>query len=204
MIHPFHKFSLFLLSACVVATPAFGQQAPVVAASTTSQPPEIKQMQHLEDQWDDALARHDQYGLELVLAPQFIDISSAGDVTTRNQQIARIFLKDNGAPASLHQKVITVRMYGDIAIVNGTYTLQKHGEGGPVEERGVFSHVFQRVRTAWQCINSQRTLVVEESLTKPKTHKKNSASNAELPMHVPGLYQGSEAVASPAPQGAKQ
>lgn len=151
----------------------------------------MKQMQHMEDLWDDALAKRDQYGLELVLAPQFLDISSSGDVTTRNQQIARLFLKDNGTPQNMQQKVVTVRMYGDISVVNGTYTMQKRDDGGLVEERGVYTHVFQRVRTAWQCINSQRTLVVEESLTKPKTRKK-SGSSAALPMHVPLVYPGSD------------
>lgn len=148
-------------------------------------------MQHMEDLWDDALGKRDQYGLELVLSPQFIDISSAGDVTTRNQQIARLFLKDNGTPQNLQQKVVTVRMYGDISVVNGTYAMQKREEGGLVEERGVYSHVYQRVRTAWQCINSQRTIVVEESLTKSKGRKK-SGNPAELPMHVPLIYQGSD------------
>ena len=151
-------------------------------------------MQHMEDLWDDALAKRDQYGLELVLSPQFIDISSSGDVSTRNQQIARLFLKETGSPALLKQKVVTVRMFGDMAIVNGTYTMQKHDNGALVEERGVFSHVFQRVRTAWQCVNSQRTAVVEENLTKPKG-KKNNTSPAELPMHVPLIYPG----ADPAP-----
>jgi len=176
----------------VVAAPVFSQQAPPPAvAQPATQSPEVKQMQHMEDVWDDALAKRDQYGLELAMSPQFIDISSSGEVTTRNQQIARIFLKDNGAPQNLQQKVVTVRMYGDIAIANGTYTMQKRENGALVEERCVFSHVFQRVRTAWQCINSQRTVVVEESLTKTKSKKKNSP--AELPMHVPGIYKGDPA-----------
>lgn len=178
------------------ASSAIGQQ-PAAPAPATSQTPEVTQMQHMEDLWDDALAKRDQYGLELVLAPQFIDIASNGDVTTRNQQIARLFLKETGSPAQLKQKVVTVRIFGDMAIVNGTYTMQKHDNGALVEERGVFSHVFQRVRTAWQCVNSQRTAVVEESLTKPRK-KNNNPSPAELPMHVPLVYKG----ADPAPPAA--
>jgi ketosteroid isomerase-like protein len=186
-------FCLFTL-----ASSAVSQQPPPAAAARVT--PDMKQMQHIEDQWDDALAKKDQYGLELVMSPQFIDISSAGEVTTRNQQIARLFLKEGGALQKLEQKVVTVRMYGDISLVNGTYTLHKRENGAEVEERGVFTHVFQRVRTNWQCINSQRTIVVEENLTKPKAAKK--ASPAELPMHVPLIYKGADpAPAAPAQQG---
>jgi hypothetical protein len=187
-------FCLFAL-----ASSAVSQQPQAAPAARVT--PEMKQMQHIEDQWDDALAKKDQYGLELVLSPQFIDISSVGEVTTRNQQIARLFLKESGAPLNLEQKVVTVRMYGDISLVNGTYTLHKRENGAQVEERGVFTHVFQRVRTNWQCINSQRTIVVEENLTKPKAAKK--ASPAELPMHVPLIYKGSDPAPAATPPAAQ-
>jgi len=139
----------------------------------------MKMMQRIESQWDDALAKRDQYALELVLSPQFIDISSTGDVTTRNQQIARLFLKEGSTLPKLEQKVVTVRMFGDISLVNGTYTLQKKENGAMVEERGVFTHVYQRVRTNWQCINSQRTMLREDG------GKSKKQSNAELPFHFP-------------------
>jgi len=197
----FRTFFLSIFCSLAIASSAFSQQA-APAVPTKPAPPsgDMKMMQRIESQWDDALAKRDQYALELVLSPQFIDISSTGDVTTRNQQIARLFLKEGSTLPKLEQKVVTVRMFGDISLVNGTYTLQKKENGAMVEERGVFTHVYQRVRTNWQCINSQRTIVVEEDLTKPKNAKKAASppkqtSPAELPMHVPLIYKG----ADPAP-----
>ncbi len=38
--------------------------------------PEIVQFQKIEDSWSDAVNRHDQYGLELVLSPLFVDVSA--------------------------------------------------------------------------------------------------------------------------------
>src|SRR5271157_1581178 len=70
----------------------------------TTQPPEIAQFQKLEDQWSDAVVKHDQYGLELLMSPLFVDISSAGDVTTRNQQIAQLFEKSGPQPVSMAQR----------------------------------------------------------------------------------------------------
>src|SRR5258708_3092751 len=74
------------------------------AAKIPSAQPEVAGMQDIEDTWSDAIVKHDQYSLELVLAPSFVDISATGDVTTRNQQITRLLLKESSA-ISLEQKV---------------------------------------------------------------------------------------------------
>ena len=52
--------------------------------------PEIAQFQKIEDAWSNAVNQHDQYGLELVLSPLFMDVSANGDITTRNQQVAQV------------------------------------------------------------------------------------------------------------------
>jgi ketosteroid isomerase-like protein len=148
-------------------------------ASSDSQSPQFRELQQVEDRWSDAVTKRDQYGLELVLAPQFIGISASGDVTTRNQQIAHMLLKGNG-PESLEQKVVTVRFVGDIAIVNGTYVLTWKGEKAPILEKGIFSHVFEKVRTNWLCLNSQRTVVAEQS--------QNTAGKDHPKPNIPSVY----------------
>jgi hypothetical protein len=167
-------------------------------------PPEFREMQQVEDRWDEAITKRDQYALELVLAPQFIGISASGDVVTRNQQIAHLFVKNEG-PQSLQQKVVSVRLVGEVAIVNGTYVMTWKGEKGPVLEKGIFSHVFEHVRNTWLCLNSQRTVVAEETKVRAATEKpKAKRSDAELPMHVPLVYKGPDSTQpAPAP-GANQ
>ncbi len=155
-------------------------------------------MQKLEDSWSAALAKRDQYGLELVLSPQFVNISADGTVRSRNQEIAYVLNKFPDL-ISLEQTVISVRTMGDVALVNGTYVLQRRVNGHPVEEKGVFSHVFQRTRSNWQCINAQRTIVVEEAVAKTKTASAKT-SNAELPFHIPFIHKG----ADPAPPAQTQ
>ena len=92
--------------------------------------PEILQFQKIEDSWSDAVNRRDQYGLELVLSPLFVDVSASGDVTTRNQQVAQV-ISGEDKTLYLTQKVVTVRMLGDIAVANGTYTLHHKVELRP-------------------------------------------------------------------------
>jgi hypothetical protein len=139
----------------------------------------VAEFQKIENRWDDAVNLRDQYALELVLSPLFLDVSASGDITTRNQQVAYLLSGDDKT-IHIEQKVITVRTMGDVTVVNGTYTLHHKSLSGPIDEKGVFTHVFQRVRIGWVCINSQRTMVREESGGK---HKK--PSNAEQPFHIP-------------------
>jgi hypothetical protein len=166
-------------------------------ANANPTPPAFREMQQVEDRWATAVTKRDQYALELVLAPQYIGISASGDVATRNQQIAHLFVKNSG-PDSLQQKVISVRFVGDVAIVNGTYVMSWKGEKGPVLEKGIFSHVFEHVRDNWLCLNSQRTVVAEENKGEASKEKpKAKRSDAELPLHVPLVYKGPDSTPPP-------
>ena len=180
------------LLACGVAAaqtppPAVAAPAPPAAAEpgvTSTVSPEVAQFQKIEDSWSDAVNRRDQYALELVLSPLFVDVSAQGDVSTRNQQVVQVI---SGQDKSLYltQKVITVRMLGDIAVANGTYTLHHKVNSAEVDEKGVFTHVFERVRGGWLCINSQRTVLRQENNTKQK-----KPSTAEEPFHIPFFSKG--------------
>jgi len=175
-------FSAALLLCCVVEGQSPDSSAVATAAQpnvTTTESPEIKQFQKIEDSWSIAVNQRDQYGLELVLSPLFVDVSATGDISTRNQQVAFVI---TGEDKTIHldQKVITVRMLGDIAVANGTYALHHKLNSSEVDEKGVFTHVFERTRGGWLCINSQRTVLREGSSA--KTRKQ---SNAELPFHIP-------------------
>lgn len=168
-------FPCFALAQAPGNTPA---PAPSLAPVTSTSSPELAQFQKIEDTWDDAVNRRDQYGLENVLSPLFLDVSGAGDVTTRNQQLAFIIATEDKS-LHLEQKVITVRMLGDTAIANGTYVLHHRGTSGEVNEKGVFTHVFERAHSGWVCINSQRTVLKEDG------GKGKKKSDAELPFHIP-------------------
>ena len=146
---------------------------------TSAESPEIREFQKIEDSWADSINQRDQYGLELVLSPLFVDVSATGDITTRNQQIA-LMITGEDKTIHLEQRVITVRMMGDTAVVNGTYTLRRKVNANTVEEKGVFTHVYERAHGVWLCINSQRTLLHQDSNAKVKKQ-----SNAEMPFHLP-------------------
>jgi hypothetical protein len=127
-------------------------------ASSALASPALHGFQTIEDTWSDAVNRHDQYGVELVLSPQFVDVSSDGNITTRNQQLALVVTGEDKV-LRLERHVITVRLLDDIAVANGTYSLLRKNEPVHAEEKGVFTHVFERHVGRWICINAQRTIV---------------------------------------------
>lgn len=176
------------LAVVLFSSIALAQSAPAAAPVTLTASPEIAIFQKLEDSWDAAINQRDQYSLELVLSPLFMDVAASGDITTRNQQVASLVAGDDKT-MHLEQKVITVRMLGDIAVANGTYLLHHKVLTGQADEKGVFTHVFERVRGGWVCINSQRTAVREET---PGKGKKGSGSKAEEPFHIPFFSKDSK------------
>jgi ketosteroid isomerase-like protein len=184
-------FSALLLSCCAVfaqtAVPASGTATPTSLA-TTDVGPQIREFQKIEDTWSSAINERDQYSLELVLSPLFVDVSASGDITTRNQQLAQLI---NGEDKTVHleQRVVTVRLLGDTAVANGTYVLHHKATSGQVDEKGVFTHVFEKNRGGWVCVNSQRTLLREDN---PNAKKKKQTSDAELPFHIPLFSKGGD------------
>ena len=158
--------------------------APARPAVTSADSTDVATFQKIEDSWSSAINGRDQYSLELVLSPLFVDVAASGDITTRNQQLAQL-ITDDDKTLHLEQHVITVRMLGDIAVANGTYVLHHKAGSAEKDEKGVFTHVFERAHSGWLCINSQRTLLREDSNAKPKKQ-----SSAEMPFHIPLFSKG--------------
>jgi hypothetical protein len=184
-----YSAALVLSAAAVGQSPAQATRAPAAApvptSATSSASPELREFQKIEDSWSVAVNDRDQYGLELVLSPLFVDVSASGDITTRNQQVAQVI---TGEDKTLHldQRVVTVRMLGDIAVANGTYALHHKVGAAEANEKGIFTHVYERSHGGWLCINSQRTVLREDS----SAAKQKKQSNAELPFHIPLFTKG--------------
>ena len=170
-------------------------QAPATGAPvTTAESPDIRDLQKVEDNWSNALNQRDQYGLELVLSPLFVNVAASGDISTRDQSIvALINEQDKNSVTDMH--VITVRMLGDVAVANGTYSFTHRVNNTPVVERGVFTHVFQRLHGNWVCLNAQRTVLRQDG-PPGKQAKAKTKTDAELPFHIP-LFSKSDKSSAP-------
>lgn len=177
--------AVFLVSCCAAfaQNPDPAAAMPQAVASTAST--EVSQFQKIEDAWSTAVNQHDQYGLENVLSPLFLGVAANGDIATRDQEVVQTISSDDKS-LWLSQKVITVRMLGDTAVANGTYTLRHQDGTKTVNDKGVFTHVFERTHNRWICVNSQRTLVRTDG---PAAKQKKSFTAAE-PFHIPLFSRG--------------
>ncbi len=185
----FACFAAVLFACCAAAAQNPATDPPTAttpdqSGALTTESPEIVEFQKIEDAWATAVNQHDQYGLENVLSPLFVDVAANGDITTRNQQVVQVISSDDKG-LYLTQKVITVRMLGDVAVANGTYTLRHRVASSEVTEKGVFTHIFERSHGGWKCINSQRTTLRQEMQGKQK-----KPSTAEEPFHIPFFSRG--------------
>jgi hypothetical protein len=159
---------LFVLFSSVSQTNA--QQA---GAHQASQLSDKQAFQQIEDRWSQAIAKRDQYALELVLSPELIDISAWGDQATRDQQIAMLFEKD-AEPLSLDPRVTNVRTFGEVAVVIGSYDEQLRVNGKPVRQTGMFTHTYHNERGNWLCVNAQRTADAESVAEKARGAAKHN------------------------------
>lgn len=140
---------------------------------------DVARIRQIETDWSAALVKKDQYALDLALSPTYVDISADGQVSTKNQQIAHLYSPTYGVLA-YEETLTSIRVMGETAIAQGTYTQRRKWGSDVQEERGVFTHLYVRVRETWQCVNGQRT-IVREQVGPPRSADKKS----ELPFHIP-------------------
>jgi len=172
-------FAVFVLVSCSLMSQVPATVAPVTSAES----PDIRDLQKVEDNWSNALNQRDQYGLELVLSPLFVNVAASGDISTRDQSIVALLNEaDKASVTDMH--VITVRMLGDVAVANGTYSFTHRVNNTVMVEKGVFTHVFQRLHGNWVCLNAQRTVLRQDG-PPGKPAKTKAKSDAELGFHIP-------------------
>jgi hypothetical protein len=193
------KKSAFFFPIAAVLFFVANTAVPVAQAqrATVQQPPLITEFQKIEDEWSTALVKQDQYSLETILSPTFLNISTTGEINTRDQRVAAMYEKGVPQPESMEQRVVNVRVIEDVAVVDGTFIERTKLNGVEREERGIFTHVYQHVRGIWVCVQSQRTAVVEQDDEKKKSQKKTS--DAALPFHIPLVHQGAQSTQQTAP-----
>lgn len=178
---------LLAVTLCAPFAPALAQEA---ASGQNAAETPVQQFQHLEDTWSIALVHKDEFALDNLLAPTFVDIAATAQVSTRNQYIADTL---TGVPApllSVEQRVVSVRVVSDVAIVEGTYITKVRDTGDHVrDQNGIYTHIYVRSHNAWACVNAQRTQVTDAPETKAQAAKKpEKKSSAALPFHIPLIH----------------
>lgn len=141
-----HRVAVLVAVAAVMHTP-------VVLAQTNLE----DSLRALEAARARAVLTGDTVALSLMLAPDFNEISRLGTVRSRADNIRDI------ASGRLHLTVIrqdslTVRVYGDVAVLQGVAYNEGTFAGMPFTGKIRYTRVFVRRDGRWQAITVQQTM----------------------------------------------
>jgi len=112
----------------------------------------------LETRRGEALLKADTAALSRMMAPEFIEISRLGQVRTGADN-----LRDVGAGVlkltSVKYDSLTVRIYGDVAVLRGIADNTGSMRGFPFSGKIRYTRVFVKRDGRWQAVAMQQTVM---------------------------------------------
>ncbi len=129
--------------------------------STTGHPlNDQQQLAYMEQDWNDAIKRHDGAWLETNYAPFATDISHrTGGIENRAQAVESAKM-DKTVWDHLELSELTTRVEGDVGVVTGVNHLKgKDAQGKPFDRRVRFTDTFIKRDGRWQVWATQGTTI---------------------------------------------
>ena len=120
-----------------------------------------QQIKDLEKQWTDAELKQDAVALDRILADDIVEIESTGQVQTKAEDLADL-KSGEFKLESLSFGDMKVRVFGNVAVVNGPYTMKGTYKGKDISHEGHFTDVFVKRQGRWQCVSTQSTPVTKQ------------------------------------------
>ncbi len=112
----------------------------------------------LENAWNHALEAKDTKALEMVLASAFVSIDIDGSVSSKSEFLASIKSPDY-QPSQAVTEQSKVQVYGDAAVVVGTFRVKGTEKGKPYVHRERFVDTWIKIDGTWQCVATTSTLI---------------------------------------------
>lgn len=147
---------LRLVRRLVFGVAAFSLAAARIFGQATPNPAAEDSVRALEDARAQALMRGDTVALSRMTAVEFNELTRFGTIRTRVanlRDVASGVLK----LASVHHDSLTVRIYGDVAILQGIAESAGTMGGMPFSGRVRYTRVFVRRDGRWQAVTMQHT-----------------------------------------------
>jgi ketosteroid isomerase-like protein len=112
----------------------------------------------LEKAWNHALEAKDAKALDMLLANTLVSVDIDGSVASKSEFLASIKAPDY-LPAVVVTEQSSVQVYGNAAVVTGTFRVKGTENGKPYVRRERFTDTWIKFNEAWQCVASQTTLI---------------------------------------------
>jgi ketosteroid isomerase-like protein len=143
------------------AEPSKAKAQRPVAEATKEKKNIEKNIKDLEDQWNDAVLKHDVATMSRILAKDVIDTSGTGHVQGKAEDLADL---KSGEPKLESSSVddMKVRVYGTVAVVIGHYTQKGSYKGKDITGEGRFTDMFVERQGRWECVSTQATPIAKQ------------------------------------------
>jgi ketosteroid isomerase-like protein len=107
----------------------------------------------LENSWNQAELHNDAHAVDLLLADDFVMTVAEGYTMDKAAMLASV--RDTSyKPDVLQSENMQVHMYGNTAIVTGSYLEKGKDKGKPFERRGRFTDTWVNLSGEWRCVAS--------------------------------------------------
>jgi ketosteroid isomerase-like protein len=148
----FHRLGL-LTSVCLLSVGSLHAQ--------NSAAPAEEAIRALEYSRGDALLKADTKALAAMVADDFVEISRLGQLRTKADNIKDIASGDLRL-TSVKYEDLTVRVFGDVAILTGVANNTGTARGIPFSGKVRYTRVFLRRDNRWQPILMQQTSMPDQ------------------------------------------
>jgi ketosteroid isomerase-like protein len=128
--------------------------------SLASSGSDAQQVTQLEQRRADAVVRRDTALLNKITAEDSVRILPSGSVETKSQLLTQL----NSGTVTYNSIVVdqlTVKLYGDTAVVTGKSVFRGQKEGKPFAGRCRFSRIWRKDLNGWQEVLFQLTPITE-------------------------------------------
>jgi hypothetical protein len=113
----------------------------------------------LESIWNQAEEKGDARALDLIFDASMVYIDEDGSLLTKSQFLARVKVVGPQLQ-SLVTHTISVHVYGDTAVIAGTYHAKGMEKGKTYQRGGRFIDTWVLTKGAWLCVAAQSTPVM--------------------------------------------
>jgi ketosteroid isomerase-like protein len=118
-----------------------------------------RELERLSAAWDLAMISNDAGAIGRFMADDWVIVSASG-VTTRDDFLAVVASGDL-THETFRGEIISVRQYGDAAVVTGRVRNNGHYKGQPFSADEWTTDLFARRNDSWLCVHSHITAVRE-------------------------------------------
>src|SRR6266436_2168266 len=112
----------------------------------------------LETAWNHALENKYAKALDMLLANSMVSVDIDGSVSNKSDFLASIKAPDY-QPSQAVTEQSNVQVYGNAAVVVGTFRVKGTEKGKPYVHRERFVDTWIKINGTWQCVATTGTLI---------------------------------------------